>query len=170
MMNHLKKITLLSTLTLALLSGCFSKKNNEAQNAPASPTTPTAPATPAEPKEEVAGSKLNDFFPKDEGDYDVVFTQEKEGTSQAKLKQGGKELAMLTIADITNDSRAKGDFASAAGKLNGYPVVAKGSKGTAVLVADRFQVQVRSIDNSFDEAMRRQWLQKFNLSGLAGMR
>ena len=41
-----------------------------------------------------------------------------------------------------------------------------GSKGTVLLVGNRYQVQVRSITDAVDEASRKTWLQKFDLAGL----
>jgi len=122
---------------------------------------------PAVAKEAVEGGAFNKFFPKAESPFDLVYKQEKKGTAIASLKKDGKEVATLTIFDTLSNPEAVKDYKETTQALAGYPVVAKGSKGTALLVAGRFQVQVRSTDDSFTEADRKEWLKKFDLDGLA---
>ncbi|MGE0084641.1 MAG: hypothetical protein AB7S75_09485 [Desulfococcaceae bacterium] len=117
-----------------------------------------------------AGGEFNKFFPKSQDGFDVVFTQEKAGMAQAKLKKDGKDAAMLTIADLKGNPDAAGKFKNSTASISGYPAAASGGLGTAVLVADRFQVQARSNDGSFTENDRRLWLERFNLSGLAQLK
>ena len=45
------------------------------------------------------GSNFNKIFPSSSGGYQRVFTQEKKGFSQAKLKKDGKDVAVLSISD-----------------------------------------------------------------------
>ncbi len=116
------------------------------------------------------GGDFNKFFPKESGGFDVTFTQEKSGMAQAKLKKGGKEVATLTISDLINNSSAAGKFKSSTTKIGGYPSASSGSKGTTLLVGNRFQVQVRSKGSDFAEGDRKIWLEKFNLSGLAKLK
>jgi hypothetical protein len=122
---------------------------------------------PATSEEAVAGSTFNALFPSPEGDFDLVFTQEKVGFAEAKLTEGGTDMALLSISDTVNNPQAVEKYQSSCETLAGYPLASSGSKGTAILVADRFQVQVRSLDNSFDETDRKEWLQQFDLSTLA---
>ena len=124
---------------------------------------------PAVAKEAVPGDKLNKFFPKAEGDWDLVYTQEKHGMSQAELKKGGKAVAQLAIFDTVSDPKVAEEYRDAKDKLDDkYPLVAKGKLGTGILVGDRYQVQVRTLPGSdFAEADRKEWLQKFDLAGLA---
>jgi hypothetical protein len=124
---------------------------------------------PAVSKEAVPGDKLNKHFPKAQGEWDVVYTQEKPGMSQAELKKGGKALAQLAIFDTVTDSSVADEYKDAKDKLDDkYPMIAKGKLGTAVLVGNRFQVQVRTLPGSdFEEAERKEWLKKFDLAGLA---
>ncbi len=117
-----------------------------------------------------AGGEFNKFFPKSADGFDVVFTQEKAGMAQAKLKRDGKDAAMLTIADLTGNPEAADKFKSSTAGIAGYPAAASGSLGTAVLVAGRFQVQARSTDSSFTENDRRLWLERFDLNGLAKLK
>jgi hypothetical protein len=119
----------------------------------------------------VEGKSFNAAFPAEADGYEVVFTREKEGFVQANLKKAGVDLAILTVADLIENPEAKAKFQSATDKLGVFPVVASGATGTALLVADRFQVQVRSRADEIDEAARKAWLGNFNLellSGLAG--
>ncbi|OQX24390.1 MAG: hypothetical protein BWK80_21105 [Desulfobacteraceae bacterium IS3] len=118
----------------------------------------------------IAGGEFNRFFPKDSGDFDVVFTQEKAGMSQAKLKKSGREVAMLTISDLSDNPSAADKFKSSSASIAGYPAASSGGKGTAVLVENRFQVQVRSQADDFTQQDRESWLGKFDLTGLARLK
>ena len=124
---------------------------------------------PAVSKEAVAGGKLNKFFPKTDGEWDLVYTQEKQGMAQAELKKGGKSVAQLAIFDTVSDSKVAEEYQDTKDKLDDkYPMIAKGKLGTGILVGDRFQVQVRTLPGSdFAETDRKEWLQKFDLAGLA---
>ncbi len=117
-----------------------------------------------------AGGEFNKFFPKSGNGFNVVFTQEKAGMAQAKLKMDGKDVAMLTIADLTGNSAATDKFKNSTSTISGYPAADSGGKGTVVLVGNRFQVQVRSSDDSFTENDRKAWLERFNLNGLATLK
>ena len=136
------------------LASCDSAPENQSTATTAPPTAP-----------KVAGGELNRFFPKDQGDYDVIYISEKEGFAQAKLEKNGDELGTLAISDLAGDADAIGKYDAAARKIGSYPAVSRGSKGTAVLVG-RFQVQVRSKSDALTASDRDQWLQKFDLPGL----
>lgn len=118
-------------------------------------------------KEATQGSSFNRFFPPAAGGFDRVYTQEKKGFSEAKLKQGGKDVAMLSISDTRSIPNAAAKFQNSTKKIAGYPALEIGSTQTAVLVGDRYQVKVLSRDPSFSESDREAWLEKFNLNGLA---
>jgi hypothetical protein len=122
---------------------------------------------PAVAKESQAGSAFNRFFPKVEAPFDLVYKQEKTGFVEASLKQDGKEVAVLTISDTTNNPEAAEKFKDSSENLGEYPLAPVGSRGTGLLVAGRYQVQVRSMDESFTEEDRREWLEKFDLTGLS---
>jgi hypothetical protein len=118
----------------------------------------------------VSGGSFNKFFPSAGGGYQRVYTQEKQGFAEAKLKQGGKDVAVLSISDTASNPSAAQKFQRSSQKIAGYPAVNQGSNGTAVLVGNRFQVKVQSRDASFTQSDRQAWLQKFNLNGLARSR
>jgi hypothetical protein len=122
---------------------------------------------PAVAKEALPGSAFNKFFPKAESPWDLTYKQEKPGTAIASLKKDGKEVATLYVVDTISEPDVAQEYKESTQALAGCPLVAKGSKGTAVLVANRFQVQVRSTDNSFSEDDRKEWLKKFDLDGIA---
>lgn len=124
---------------------------------------------PAVSEDSVEGGDLNRFFPEVESPFDIVFKQEKQGFAQASLQEDGTEMLVLSISDTTNTPDAKEKYQSSDQKLDGHPMAAAGSKGTAILVADRYQVQARSMDPSFGEAERIQWLQKFDLKSLSNL-
>ena len=98
-------------------------------------------------KDATQGASFNKYFPKGGNGYERVFAQEKKGTSQAKLKQNGKEVATLTIFDTKSN-----------------PAATVGTMQTSVLVNNRYQVTVRSTAPGFD---REAWIQKFDLNGLS---
>ncbi len=115
-------------------------------------------------KDATQGASFNKFFPKGGNGYDRVFTQEKKGTSQAKLKQAGKEVATLTIFDTKSNPAAAAKFQAATKKVAGYPATTLGTMQTSILVDNRYQVTVRSTAPGFD---REAWIQKFDLNGLS---
>ncbi|MEW6493962.1 MAG: hypothetical protein AB1589_15835 [Cyanobacteriota bacterium] len=121
-------------------------------------------------KNATQGAEFNKFFPKAGNGYERVFTQEKKGFSEAKLKQGGKDVAMLAISDTTSTPTAAAKFQQSTKKIAGYPAVEIGNTQTAVLVDNRYQVKVLSRDPSFTQIDREAWLQKFDLNGLARLR
>ena len=119
--------------------------------------------------EPVDGGELNKFFPneaelKDAG-YDLVYKQEKEGFALASLIKDGAELASLSITDMRSNPDGTDKFLKSVDRIGAFPVVASGSKGDAVLVGERFQVQVREREG-FDRRNRAALLEKFDLDGL----
>ncbi|MDY7014957.1 MAG: hypothetical protein SVX43_15455 [Cyanobacteriota bacterium] len=123
----------------------------------------------AVPDEAVAGGKFNRFFPQSQGEYQVVYSQEKQGFAEARLKQNGQVMAMLAISDISGNPSAADKFQGSSQKIGGYPAVNPGSTATAVLVDNRFQVKVLSRNSAFAPGDRQTWLEKFDLAGLAGL-
>ena len=131
------------------------------------PIANTGTSAMVEPR---AGGDFNKFFPKDEGDYNVLYTQEKEGFAQAKLNLKGVEVATLAVSDTVISVDALDKFKGSSEEISGYPAAAVGALGTAVLVGDRFQVQVRSKDAAFTADDRKAWIEKFDLAGLAALK
>lgn len=121
-------------------------------------------------KNATQGSEFNKFFPRGGNGYERVFTQEKKGFAEAKLKQGGKDVAMLAISDTTSLPSAAAKFQQSTKQIAGYPAVEMGKTQTAVLVNNRYQVKVLSRDPSFTPSDREAWLQRFDLNGLARLR
>ncbi|MBC8135110.1 MAG: hypothetical protein H8F28_04380 [Fibrella sp.] len=155
--------------TLTSLTGCNENKPDDqtqppVSNAPA--PRPVGNIKPANPDKPVEGAALNKIFPPAGGGYKVTYTQEKKGFAQAEVLQDGKKLAILSISDTLTNPEAKAKFATASGRIGGYPSAAVGSQGTAILVGGRFQVQVRSQTPAMSAAGREAWLQKFNLDAL----
>lgn len=157
---NVSKLVFPAAFCLALVAvGCGKEPSRWDQAA-----TATATATAAGPK--IEGSKLNAFFPADGTDgYSRVFSQEKEGFVEAKLKKDGQEVATLSISDASSDEGAKSKFASASDKVNGHPLVTVGKNQSAVLVNNKLQVKVSS--QTLDADARKALLTKFDLAGLA---
>ena len=120
-------------------------------------------------KDATQGGSFNKFFPATQAGYERVYTQEKKGFAEAKLKKGGKEVALLSISDTTSLPRAAAKFQNSTKKIAGYPALEIGNTQTAILVGDRYQVKVLSRDPSFTQSDREAWLQKFKLKGIASL-
>jgi hypothetical protein len=120
-------------------------------------------------KNATQGAKLNKFFPSGGDGYDRVYTQEKKGFSEANLKKAGKVVAQLAISDTTSTPSAAAKFDKSTKKIAGYPSVEMGSTQTSVLVS-KFQVKVISKDPKFKSSDRADWIQKFDLAGLANLK
>lgn len=111
------------------------------------------------------GSTFNKFFPKQEGDIDIVFKQEKDGFAQASLHRDDEPIAMLSISDTRNNPTAREKYADTQEKIAGYPAVVR-ENTTSALVADRFQVQIQSEGDALTADDRAKWLEQFDLAGL----
>jgi hypothetical protein len=126
---------------------------------------------PAVSKEAVEGSVFNKFFPKGEGDDEVVYTQEKTGEAEARLKRKGTAIATLAVFDTVSNPGAADKYRDATEVLQGYPLLHVGKHTTEVLVADRFQVVVRSTpDSGMGKDDRKEWLKKFDLKSISNLR
>ena len=162
----MKKLVLLLVLIVAgfvIYRMMEDKPKETAKTESAVPATPH----PVHREEVTAGAKLNSVFPKADGEYKLTFTQEKTGFAEADLFKGGAKLAAMTVSDTEATPAARDKYKSSTKQLGRYPMAANGSMGTAVLVANRYQVQVRSLAPAFTAAEREAWLEKFNLAKLA---
>ncbi|KST68020.1 hypothetical protein [Mastigocoleus testarum] len=113
------------------------------------------------------GSEFNKFFPKAADGYQRVYTQEKKGFAQAKLKRDGKDVALLSISDTSSNPAAATKYSNSDKTIIGYPAVLTGNTRTSILVDNRYQVAVISRDPSFTASDREDWIERFNLRGLA---
>ncbi len=167
MFKRIPKLFITSILALYLLvSGCSATTSAP----PTGQQTSTEQASQPVDTKPVSGGQLNKFFPKSQGEYKITFRQEKTGFSQAKLSQGGEDVALLSINDIANNPSAARKFENSSQTIGGYPAANQGKSTTAILVGDRYQVKVQSDTESFAESDREQWLQEFNLNGLAQLK
>ncbi|MFG3816508.1 hypothetical protein [Limnothrix redekei] len=181
-----------TVLTLLLVVGGCVALNDRSDRGPAPSPTPTtvvdrsvdqstdrssdrqspkpSPSVSPSPidKKPVAGGKLNKYFPKTSDGYSLVFQQEKKGFAEAKLKKSGEEVAKLSINDLANNASGLSKFQNSDDDIDGYPAVQVGKNQTAVLVGDRYQVKVQS--TTLKTSDREDWIEKFNLSGLARLK
>jgi hypothetical protein len=162
-----KYLISLALVALVLLTGCGPKPVSQFDQAQQLSTQPGAMAVA---KNATQGSEFNAFFPKPGQGYERVYTQEKKGFAEAKLKKDGKDLAMLAISDISSNPTAGQKFRQSSQTIGGYPAVELGTTQTALLVGDRYQVKVLSRDPSFGADQRATWLEKFDLKGLAKLK
>ncbi|BAZ44436.1 hypothetical protein NIES4102_14450 [Chondrocystis sp. NIES-4102] len=114
-----------------------------------------------------SGGSFNRYFPGNSEGYEQVYSQEKKGFAQAKLKKDGKDVAVLAISDVLNNPSTVQKFQESTKKIKGYPVIEQGTTATAMLVGDRYQIKIRSQDPNFDQSEREKWLGKFDLRGLS---
>ncbi len=159
-------LTALCLAFFLLLSACTAAPPSEFDQAQRESTERGADAVS---DDAVSGSSFNRFFPATTGNDDLVYTQEKTGFAQAKLIQSGEEVALLSISDVSSNPNAADKFTASTQSINNFPVVAEGNRGTAMLVANRFQVKIQSTENGLTEGDRLDWLQQFNLQGLAAL-
>ena len=163
--NARRVLTALLLSMLLLVTACATKapsRFDQAQQESSQQKSGQAVA-----KEATQGSNFNKFFPAAGAGFDRVYTQEKKGFAEAKLKKDGKDVAMLSISDTKSTPITATKFKSSTIKIGGYPAVEIGKTQTAVLVGDRYQVKVLSRDSSFTSSDRQDWIEKFNLKGLA---
>jgi hypothetical protein len=118
----------------------------------------------------VNGTAFNRLFPAPEAGEQLVFTQEKRGFSQARLRQAGEVKALLSISDVITNPSARGKFEASRERLGGWPLVEQGPQASALLVADRFQVKVIGQGSGLDVQQRHELLEEFDLGGLAALR
>ncbi len=119
--------------------------------------------------EVVNGTAFNRLFPKAQPSEQIVFTQEKRGFSEARLKQGDDIKALLAISDTTTAPAARSKFEASREKLQGWPLIDQGSQASALLVADRFQVKVIGQGVGLDVQQRHELIGAFDLKGLAAL-
>ncbi|MBD0270215.1 MAG: hypothetical protein ICV77_18210 [Cyanobacteria bacterium Co-bin8] len=160
----LKKLAPILLGLVLLVSACTAAPNKYDQ-VQTETTGRNAPAAVEKGAEQ--GSTFNQFFPDSQGEYEVVPAQEKKGFAEYKLNQGGQTVAMLSINDTTSLPAAAAKYADATETIAGYPAVNQGTMATGLLVNDRYQVKVLSRSPSFTQEDRVEWLQKFDLVGIA---
>jgi hypothetical protein len=118
----------------------------------------------------VNGTAFNRLFPPAGAGEQLVFTQEKRGFSEARLKQGDATLALLAISDTATAPEALEKFSASGERIQGWPVVEQGPQASALLVAERFQVKVIGQGTGLDVSQRHELLDAFDLKGLAALR
>lgn len=119
--------------------------------------------------EVVNGTAFNRLFPSPGPGEQLVFTQEKRGFSEARLKQGDATLALLAVSDTITLPAARDKFAQASERLQGWPLVDQGAQASALLVADRFQVKVIGQGVGLEPGRRHDLLAAFDLPALAAL-
>ena len=121
-------------------------------------------------REVVNGPAFNRLFPKPQPGEELIFTQEKRGFSQARLKAGDSTKALLSISDVITAPEARDKFNGASQQLRSWPLVEQGPQASALLVADRFQVKVIGQGTGLDQEKRHELLGAFDLNGLAALK
>lgn len=117
----------------------------------------------------VNGSAFNRLFPPPGPGEQLIFTQEKRGFSEARLKQGAQTVALLAISDTVTAPQARDKFAASRERLQGWPLAEQGDQASALLVADRFQVKVIGQGVGLDLQQRHDLLAAFQLRSLAAL-
>ncbi|GAB4230637.1 MAG: hypothetical protein Kow00121_59400 [Elainellaceae cyanobacterium] len=150
---------------LLWITGCTSQPSSPYSQVQQETSGRNAPSAVAKTAEQ--GATFNQFFPGSTGSYTVVPAQEKKGFAEYKLNQDGKTVAMLAITDTSSVPSAAAKYQNSTETIAGYPAIEQGTTATGILVNDRYQVKVLSRDASFTRDDRVDWLQKFDLRGLA---
>ena len=170
----LRKVSLAigAVLLIGLLAigGCqltHLKASQTSDNAKWEQVEAQTPVVAVDKKAVINGSEFNKFFPTAADGYERVYTQEKDGFAEAKLKQDGNTLAMLSVSDTVANPSATLKYQTSERALAGYPLVEVGATASSLLIQDRLQVKVLSRDANFTPDDRTSWLEKFDLAGLA---
>jgi hypothetical protein len=159
--NWRRSIAALLLVGMLFITGCQPKAPSQFSQI----QKETGKGAVAVAKEATKGGEFNKFFPKPATGFDRVFSQEKKGFAEAKLKKAGKEVAMLSVSDTRSIPGSAAKYANATEKIGGYPAVSVGNSQTSVLVGN-YQVKVLSRDPAFSKADRGTWISKFDLKGL----
>lgn len=117
----------------------------------------------------VNGPAFNPLFPKLHPGEQLIFTQEKRGFSQARLKEGDTTKALLSISDVLTSPTTRAKFSGARLELQSWPLVDQGTQASALLVADRFQVKVIGQGAGLTADDRHDLINAFDLKGLAAL-
>lgn len=117
----------------------------------------------------INGPAFNPLFPKLFTGEQLVFTQEKRGFSQARLKEGETTKALLSISDVLTSPSTRAKFSGAKLELQSWPLVDQGTQASALLVADRFQVKVIGQGAGLTADDRHDLLNAFDLKALAAL-
>ncbi|MFM7269467.1 MAG: hypothetical protein ACKOZT_12945 [Cyanobium sp.] len=120
-------------------------------------------------REVVNGTQFNKLFPTPQAGEQLVFTQEKRGFSQARLKQDEEVRALLSISDVVTSPASLSKFQQSGEQIQSWPLVDQGSQASALLVADRFQVKVIGQGGGLDRDQRHELLGAFDLPALAAL-
>lgn len=129
---------------------------------------------PPKPADAVAamvdGARFQPLFPAADmdGATSRVERPAKAGMFEVVYKKGKDDLATLTITDTFAEPRVKDDYVGAKETAGGFPLKTSGYVKSAILVADRFQVQLSSPRLKPDQ--RKAWLEKVDLKGLAALK
>ena len=145
--NLSRFLTAISLAGILLVTACSSPKTDSAWQ-PVQAESPPAAVEGATEKV-LLGSQFNQFFPPDGAGYARVYTQEKDGFAEAKLKQNGEELAMLSVSDTAANPSAAEKYRNGSRTIAGFPAADIGSTATGVLMGDRLQVKVLSRSDKF---------------------
>jgi|GEM_PF-2078604 len=71
-------------------------------------------------QEALAGGEFNKFFPQSRDQFDIVYTQEKQGFAEAILRADGDDVATLAIFDTVSNPDAAAKYADSTEKTTNY--------------------------------------------------
>ncbi|MEP7126855.1 MAG: hypothetical protein ABJE95_38345 [Byssovorax sp.] len=177
-MSPLTRSAILPLLVALSLAACDhggpAKPGDPAPSARASaaavPTTTAQAVASAAVAKMVDGARFKPFFPATglDGATDKVEQPSKEGLQEIAYKKGKDDVAVMIISDTAGEPRVKDDYVGARDAVSGYPLKTSGYAKTAILVADRYQVQITSQRLKADA--RKAWLEKVDLKGLSALK
>jgi len=135
------------------------------------PPSSSPPAAPPAPVTLVPAAELKKAVPRLPAPFQPVLFLERPGTVTYHVRKGGSLAATLSVRDLSGkDSVRRGLFQGAGQEVQGYPAVPTSmGGGLAVLVGDRFQVEVVSLSPSVGQKRRDAWLDAFDYARLAAL-
>jgi len=121
---------------------------------------PPLPKAPPQPAPLVSANALQRVVPRLPAEYERVLFLQRPGRVTYHIRRAGTLAATFSVRDLSGQDPALKDvFRSATRRVQGYPAVLTSmGGGVAVLVADRFRVEVVSLSPSVGGKRRDTWL------------
>ena len=151
------------------LAGCGEDPDYERWEATQEESSADGAVAVANADDATDAGEFNQFFPPQADGFDRVFTQEKGGTAIADYEMDEEVMVTLSVTDLTTNPAALNKYETPEFDIDGYPAVTQGSKTTALLVNDRYQVKASGKSDAVSADDRVAWLEKFDLAGLAAL-
>ncbi|PWJ40926.1 hypothetical protein [Sediminitomix flava] len=118
----------------------------------------------------IDGKLLQEAFPDSLPKFQIYVTHSAVGMVKAKvINDSSKVIASSSIIDLLNHKNEISRFKKSELSFEDYPLLIKGQNSIAILVADRFQVQIKSLSQSFNDDRIKERFKQFDLEKLKAL-